>query len=378
MAKRMRGLYKRGDVWWCCYKSLSGIVRQSTGKTDYNEAIEFLGKRTAEVKVGKYPELKKILNHTFKELAVQYRPWCQRQRGAVAKNRYINQLVEEFGEIQLRQFSTMLIEQFQTKRLQRGAPRKKVKKGLEGKLVVVKVDTVPAANKPATINRLVATLKHMFTKAVEWEMVEEEILKKVRRVKMLQENNRRLRYLSVEECQRLINNCRGTTKSMIIMALNTGMRRGEIFSLTWDQVDLKHGFILLDRTKNGERREIPINEMLREMLQALPRRLDGGRVFSNPETGESYQTLSNVFMRACRLAGITDFRFHDLRHTFASHLVMAGIDITTVKELLGHKTLAMTLRYAHLAPSHKVKALEILDKTLNETSTSHLLHIEGA
>jgi len=135
MAKRMRGLYKRGDVWWCCYKSMSGIVRQSTGKTDYNEAIDFLGKRLAEVKVGKYPELKKILNHTFKELAEQYRPWCQRQRGAVGKNRYINQLTEEFGEIQLRQFSTMLIEQFQTKRLQRGATRKKVRKGPEGKLV---------------------------------------------------------------------------------------------------------------------------------------------------------------------------------------------------------------------------------------------------
>jgi integrase len=373
----MRGLYKRGSIWWCSYKSITGIVRQSTGKSDYNEAMEFLGKRVAEVRAEQYPELKKISNHKFKELAVQYRPWCQRQRGVDGKNRYINQLVEEFGEIPLRQFSTMLVEQFQTKRLQRGAPRKKVKKGPEGKLIVVKTDTIPAPNKPATINRLVATLKHMFTKAVEWEMVEEEVLKKVRKVKMLPENNRRLRYLSVEECQRLIDNCRGSARSMVIMALNTGMRRGEIFSLTWDQVDLKHGFILLDRTKNGERREIPINDMLRQMLQALPRRIDGGRVFSNPETGESYQTLSSVFIRACRLAGITDFRFHDLRHTFASHLVMAGVDITTVKELLSHKTLAMTLRYAHLAPSHKVKALEILNKTLNGTSTSQLLHNGG-
>lgn len=377
MPKRMRGLYKRGNVWWCCYKSLSGTVRQSTGKTDYNEAIAFLGERMAEVKTGRYPELKKILNYTFKQLAEHYRPWCERQRGAVAKNRYINQLVEEFGDIPLRQFSTMLIEQFQTKRLKRGAPRKKVKKGLEGKLVVEKVDTIPSPNKPATINRLVATLKHMFTKAVEWEMVEEEALKKVRKVKMLEENNRRLRYLSTEECQCLVDHCQGTVKSMVIMALNTGMRRGEIFSLTWDQIDLKHGFILLDKTKNGERREIPINEMLAEMLKSLPRRLDGGRVFTSPETGNAYQTLSNTFMRACRLSGITDFHFHDLRHTFASHLVMAGVDITTVKELLGHKTLAMTLRYAHLAPSHKVKALETLNTRLKGASTSHLLHSVG-
>ncbi|HQJ95444.1 MAG TPA: hypothetical protein PLT06_11500, partial [Syntrophorhabdaceae bacterium] len=101
MAKRMRGLYKRGSIWWCSYKSITGIVRQSTGKSDYNEAMEFLGKRVAEVRAEQYPELKKISNHKFKELAVQYRPWCQRQRGVDGKNRYINQLVEEFGEIPL-------------------------------------------------------------------------------------------------------------------------------------------------------------------------------------------------------------------------------------------------------------------------------------
>lgn len=374
----MRGLYKRGSVWWCSYKSLTGMVRQSTGSTDYNEAIEFLGKRLNEVKIGNFPEMKKIVSLTFKELAAQYRPWCKRQRGAVAKNRYIDQLVLEFGDIPLRRFSPMLIEQFQTKRLEQGAPRKKLKKGADGKMTTVKAPEItPAPNKPATINRLVATLKHMFTKAVEWDMVEEETLRKVRKVKMLAENNRRLRYLSAEECQRLIDCCRGALKSMIVMALNTGMRRGEIFSLTWDQVDLKHGFILLDITKNGERREIPVNETLKEMLQELPRRLDGGRLFSNPDTGESYQSMNHAFMRACRLAGINDFRFHDLRHCFASHLVMAGIDLATVKELLGHKTLQMTLRYAHLAPSHKVKALEILSKTLNPGSTSHLLHNTG-
>lgn len=97
----------------------------------------------------------------------------------------------------------------------------------------------------------------------------------------------------------------------------------------------------------------------------LIRRLDVPYVFYDPATGKPYQDVKRSFKTALRKAKIRDFHFHDLRHTFASHLVMAGVDITTVKELLGHKTLTMTLRYSHLAPSHKVKAVDILDNTLN-------------
>jgi site-specific recombinase XerD len=97
-------------------------------------------------------------------------------------------------------------------------------------------------------------------------------------------------------------------------------------------------------------------------------------VFYDPKSGKPYQDVKRSFATACRRAGIKDFHFHDMRHTFASHLVMAGVDLTTVKELLGHKTLTMTLRYAHLAPSHKVKALDILDSNINENSTAQKVH----
>jgi integrase len=127
----------------------------------------------------------------------------------------------------------------------------------------------------------------MFTKAVEWEMVEEEILRRVRKVKMLRED-KRLRYLTIEECMILLNACDSHLKPIVITGLNTGMRRGEILSLKRKNLDLTHEFILLDKTKNGERREIPINKTLGGVLQALPKRLDSPSVFFHPKTGLPY------------------------------------------------------------------------------------------
>ena len=228
-------------------------------------------------------------------------------------------------------------------------------------------------NKPATVNRLIATLSHMFTKAVDWNMVEEAALKRIRKVKLLPENNRRLRYLSKEECKELISSSEPHLKPILTTAFNSGMRKGEILNLKWDDnVDLKHGFILLGITKNGDRREIPINDTLRSTLQAITRRIDTPYVFYDQKTGKPYKDVKRSFKTAVRRAKIHDFKFHDTRHTFASHLVMAGVDITTVKELLGHKTLTMTLRYAHLAPSHKVKAVDILDTAINKPTAQKL------
>jgi integrase len=140
---------------------------------------------------------------------------------------------------------------------------------------------------------------------------------------------------------------------------------------------LKHGFILLDQTKNGERREIPINKTLEATLQGMVRRLDVPYLFYDRVTGKPLQNVKRSFNTALRKAKIRDFRFHDLRHCFASHLVMAGVDLTTVKDLLGHKSITMTLRYAHLAPSHKVNAVNVLDAALSENSTAQKVHNFG-
>ena len=120
------------------------------------------------------------------------------------------------------------------------------------------------------------------------------------------------------------------------------------------------GLSLLDGTKNGERREIPINDTLR-LLAGYYKTDRCPYVFYEPKHGKSLPGSQEKLPDCPQRSGIKDFHFHDLRHTFASQLVMAGVDITTVKDLLGHKRLNMTLRYAHLAPSHRVKAVDVLD-----------------
>jgi len=379
MAKT-KGLYKRGNVWWLRYAGPDGKILYESAKTSSRrEAEALLVRRKKEVQEGRDPTLvRKIKHHTFGELRDQYLVWIQRQKSYEIKKGVIKLLHREFGNLPLRHFNTRFIDAYQSRCI------------AEGKA-------------PATVNRRLATLKHMFTKAVEWEMVEEEILKKVRRVKLLPENNRRLRYLSKVECQALVDACAPHLRPIVVTALNTGMRKEEILSLEWDRnIDLKHGFILLEKTKNGERREIPINNTLRKTLQGLVRHLKSPYVFTD-RAGNRFRDIKHSFTSAIKKAevekcpechheaqtgeeqepgqcpecgtrmerrkGIKDFRFHDLRHTFASHLVMAGVDITTVKELLGHKTLAMTLRYAHLAPAHKAKAVEILDRNLSLNAT---------
>lgn len=357
-----KGIYKRGNVYWVRYAGLDGkMIFESSGTAKFKEAEALLIQRKQAIKEGKQPEAKKrINNYTFRELTDEYIRWAERQRCFNTKIYLIRQLVDTFGNLPLRSFNTRVIEQYQSSRIQKG-------------------------NKPATINRLLATTKHMFTKAIEWDMVEEETLKRVRKVKLLEENNKRLRFLSKDECQALIHSCEPHLKPIVVTALNSGMRKAEVLNLKWANLDLVHGFILLDKTKNGERREIPINNTLRETLEKLyqgtkerPRRLDVPHVFFEPTTGKPYQDVKRSFHTALRRAGIKDFHFHDLRHTFASHLVMAGADLPTVKELLGHKTLTMTLRYSHLAPSHKAKAVDLLDSSINEKPTIQKLYKKGA
>ena len=331
--------------------------RRSTSTNDKELAKRILAKIEGQIAEQKwFPEQPEQQKYTFSELADKYEAFIDGRDKSDMKRYIIPQLREHFAGVDISDIDVQAVELFQSKRLKAGRRTKQVK-APDGRLM-----TVPVPNKPATVNRFSAVLAHMIQKAVDWKMLDKWSVPKIR---LMKEENRRLNYLSIEQVKALLDACNKEIRPIVIMALNTGMRRGELLGLTWDRVDLKHGFILLDKTKSGKRREIPINETLHELFRTLPRRLDVPFVFFNPETGKRYQDIGKAFEGACRRAKLVDFRFHDLRHTFASHLVMAGVDITTVKELLGHVDLKMTLRYAHLAPTHKVKAMAVLDSVIN-------------
>ena len=134
-------------------------------------------------------------------------------------------------------------------------------------------------------------------------------------------------------------------------------------SLKWKDVDYRIRILSVLNTKNGESRELPMNDIVYRTLLDIGKKADSPWVFCK-KNGERYGNVRKALEGARKRAGIVDFRFHDLRHTFASHLVMAGVDLKTVQELLGHKSFEMTLRYAHLSPEHKKAALDILCKRM--------------
>lgn len=214
---------------------------------------------------------------------------------------------------------------------------------------------------PATVNRYLAALSKAFTIAVkEWHWLEDNPL---RRVSKKQEAAGRVRFLDDKERERLLAACRASPLPelhlIVLMALTTGMRRGEILGLRWRDVDLSRGLIVLDKTKNKERRSVPIVPQVRELLEthAKVRRLGTDLVFPHPRK-DAPVYMDEAFREAVKAAKVPDFRFHDLRHTAASYLAMSGATTAEIAAVLGHKTLAMVKRYAHLSEQHTASVVE--------------------
>lgn len=226
----------------------------------------------------------------------------------------------------------------------------------------------------ATINREHALLKSIFTKAMDWGIVKENPAKRVR----LTKEQGRIRFLTKSEIQRLLAAAEESKalhlKPILIMALDTAMRRGEILNLRWEDVDFERRVIQVKKTKNDQPREVPMTDRLAETLWDWKKKsLDKGLVFANTK-GIKITSVKTAFACALRKAGITDFRFHDLRHTAASQMYMSGWDIKLIKEIGGWKTLAMVDRYSHLTTEHKRIMMLNYESFLQPEIVAELLH----
>ena len=223
---------------------------------------------------------------------------------------------------------------------------------------------------PATVNRELSFLRRVYNVAIKDEKADTN---PVRPEAFFRENNQRVRFLTNDEESRLRAALDPDDWALVCVAIHTGLRRSEQFHLRWEHVDFANGILTVPRSKHGGTRRIAMNDTVRDNPRGLPSRLKSAYVFPSA-TGEKPLDGGNfvrrVFVRALAAASIGGFRWHDLRHTFASRLTMAGVDLRTVQELMGHKTLAMTVRYAHLSPEHKLDAVQRLNATPTATAAA--------
>jgi len=214
-----------------------------------------------------------------------------------------------------------------------------------------KIATSGRGNGPTSIRRHVAVLSAAIQSAREWKWINTN---PAHEVNLPKEPKGRQRYLTKEELSRLLKTVHQSSNPMlapaVLLSLSTGIRRGELLSLTWDQVDLDRGHVTLLDTKNKTDRGVPLTQGAIEVLRDYGklRRMDTKLVFPG-KSGQKGIYFNRAWTAALKSAKIKNFRWHDLRHTCASYLAMSGVSMLAIAELLGHKTLQMTKRYSHLS-----------------------------
>ncbi len=339
---------KGSNDWWVRYADQYGrIHREKVGRKSL--AQKAYEKRKTQIREGKFfPEdVGKKRDIRFKDMARIY----LEEHSKVNKRSYptdchnMRRLVQTFGEKALSEITPQDVERFKAKLAQE-----------------VSV---------ATTNRHLQLLNAVFNKSIAWGNTKANPVKLVKKFK---ENNERVRYLAEDEEPRLKAEFPEKHWPKVEVAMHTGLRRAEQFNLRWPDVNFNTRTITIHRSKSGETRHVKMNDWVVEIMRGLPSRLKSEWVFPS-ETGESPINANNfinrVFNPALKKAKIADFHWHDLRHTFASRLTMAGVDLRTVQELMGHKTITMTLRYSHLSATHTLDAVNKLcmDSKLGSTRT---------
>jgi integrase len=316
-----------GKTYWIEYYFNSKRKRERIGpsKAAAEQRLRDVLKARAEER---YINKDKAAQTTLGKLCQWYLklPEVKAKKSYRRDGEFIRHLLRIFGEkIKIKYLTAGKVESYQNKRLSEPSPR------FLGKTI-----------RPATINKEVTCLKTILNRAVRHDKLE---FNPVKEVKKLPENNVRMRIISKNDFERLVNECPIHLKPIILVAYYTGMRRSEIVNLSWEEVDLSKGFIRLaaDRTKTSIGRSIPLHPQVKSMLAGLPKGLKTNRVFLRK--GTPFSEIKTAFRSACNRADIKDFTFHDLRHCALNNLRLAGNDYFRIMAISGHKTMSVFKRY---------------------------------
>ncbi len=344
MATFVKRKDKSGKIKHRAVVRLKGHKEQSATFERLTDAKRWAAQTETEIKQGRYFKEEEAKKHTFAEMADRY--ILQIKRNNPARYPEIKLQLNFFKSI----LGHMLLSDV-------------TKANIVGAIEVLESQTRKLNSgeskslSPSRVNRYMAALSHAYSIAMnEWEWIENNPMSKIKRKN---EPRGRVRFLDAEERQRLLTACRDSDSAnllypLVVLAISTGARKNELLSLKWGDVDFKRQAITLHETKNGERRVCALTGLACDLLRKLSKipRIDNPYVFPSPVRSDRPWTERKAFENALQRAEIEDFRFHDLRHCAASYLAMNGATLAEIAEVLGHKTLSMVKRYAHLSESH--------------------------
>ncbi len=336
---------KNGSVAWYYNFSYNGKQYRAVGGTTKTQALRTLEKVRTEV-INETYEHAREQNTKLEEVSNEFLVSSKTEKKSWKRDvQLVNHLLKFFKGKLLIHIKPADIELYKTNRKS---------EGVSG----------------STINRELAALKRIFNIAIKNKKAK---YNPVTDVKFMPEPPGRTRYLSLDEITILFKYCSAQIRPVVETALNTGMRTMEILTLTWDHIFIENTinpYLETSITKNGKKRFVPLNDSMITLFEELKESSNGLLIVFTNIYGEPLMSVRHQFEHALNKAKISDFRFHDLRHTFASHYVMNGGDLLSLKEILGHSTMKMVARYAHLSPSHKQKMVNNLNFSDNNCHLS--------
>ncbi len=315
-------LYRRGRIWYADFYIHGRRVQTSTGTANKREAERFMALHRAD-------DIRPV-RISFAEFGLRYMEYAKtNKRSWIRDEQMLKQLNGFYNPALLSDIGPMSVESYKLQRVRTVAP--------------------------ATVNREIALLKHMYNLADAWGLYRGR--NPVKGVRFLPENNLKLRVLSEAEQTALMPCCPLYLHDMILFALHTGLRSGDIFRLLWEDIDTHEDQFKIIVRKTQQELELPIAEELTEVLEKWRAIKRCPYVFYNQLTGDRFHDVKAALKKAVKEAGLSGITWHTFRHTFATRLIARGTDIVTVKELLGHAEIKTTMRYAHTSREAKRNAV---------------------